>query len=178
MTSTWDLALDPPHEDEAFDYPGYLSVLELLRQPTLKLPAALPLDLPVWHWPPPRTYNGFTPAERIKGWQLSRWAEAQGVKRRCPKLCSVCRSIQKVGWHSENYYDLLTQIPLCQACHFTVHGRFRQPMAWRSFKDRHGGQTPKRWFEWLPRGPIDLAGYLRNELGTADCDPLRFILTG
>jgi hypothetical protein len=175
MTPGWDPAFDPPHEEEAFDYEGYLRVLDALRRPVLTLAVAKIVPLPNWRWPPPQHYNGFTPDERIRGWQLNRWAETSGLMAGSDKACSVCRSIQKVGWHAENYYDLFTQIPLCQACHFMVHARFRQPLAWRRFNERYGRKCSKAWFEWLPRGPINLAGHLRLERGPQACDPLHQI---
>jgi hypothetical protein len=174
--STWDPAFDPPHQGEGFDYEGYVQVLEQQRRPVVA-PLVIPsLVFPVWRWQPPLYYNGFTPKERIRGWQVNLWAQTNGIVRPPPKACSVCHSIQRVGWHAENYYDLLTHVPLCRACHFVVHGRFRQPGAWLRFQERFGQTGFDAWFQWLPLTQIDLARHLRKELGDQACDPLHSVV--
>ena len=155
---------DAPGEfDHSFDYENYLAVLEPYRTELLGPIPEDPYPVRRWRWPDPLPYNGFTPIERIKFWQRVCWAEANGALLPCTKICSVCGSAQGVIGHAENYYDLTAAIPLCRACHFTVHTRFRQPSGWRRFQQRYApSRGDKPWFCHLPYWQIDLAGYIRR----------------
>ena len=157
---------DPGEADHGFDYAHYLSLLEPYR---LEARSPIPEDpYPVrrWSWPDPLPYNGFSPKERIKFWQRQCWAQANGVLAPTRKVCSICASIQRVIGHAENYADITSAIPLCRACHFTVHTRFRQPAGWRAFQQRYApSRGDKPWFCHLPYWRIDLAGFIRAKRG-------------
>ena len=146
-----------------FDYVRYLLLLEPLRIPAPPPPG--PDDpLAEWVWPLLRPYNGFRGERRLRVWQLHRFAFDAGTLAR-PEICAVCDSLAHVGFHSENYADPWTPIPLCHACHTTVHGRFRFPDAWPRFQARHHRPGVVQWFDLLPATPIDLAGWLRRSGG-------------
>lgn len=74
-----------------------------------------------------------------------------------------------VGLHCESYADAWSPIPLCQACHLTVHRRFRQPHAWGRFQVRHCRPRLTQWFELLPATPIDLATWLLGARSSWRC---------
>lgn len=146
--------------DDDFDYAGLLESLEAFRVPTFDLPGPS-VVLPEWRWPLLRPYNGFGGEQRVRIWQVSRWAQVVGLLRR-PEWCSVCDSGSRVGFHNENYAHPWTPIPLCQSCHHAVHRRFSAPGAWGLFQARHSRPGPPLWFTLLPATPIDLAARLRH----------------
>lgn len=88
--------------------------------------------LPRWGWPTPRSYNGATGAERIRGWQKVVVARNLGL---LPKVdqCEVCNADQSAGSHTEVYHRCMTTKPVCRLCHFQIHRRFRDPDRWMEF---------------------------------------------
>ena len=88
--------------------------------------------VPRWGWAVPRSYNGYTGAERIRGWQIIRVAQRMGLLER-PRACSVCGRTSHLHHHSELYGRPLLSQPICKSCHFHVHRRFRLPDQWQTF---------------------------------------------
>ena len=146
-----------------FDFARYIALLEVFRQAT---PPQPPRDarLAKWVWPPLRGYNGFSGEQRVHVWQLQCWAFDAGTLAR-PKSCSLCASGSHVVFHSENYAEPWTSIPLCHGCHMAVHGRFRCPGAWSRLQARHHQPSVEQWFDVLPPTQIDLAGWLTSGAG-------------
>ena len=145
-------------EGAQFDCAHYLTLLEPFRVPAPPLPGP-DAHLPVWRWSASNPYNGFSGELRERVWQLQVWAYKAGTLAR-PKACALCASGSRVVFHSENYADPWTSIPLCQGCHMAVHGRFRYPAAWARFQARHHRPGVEHWLDLLPITPIDLAGWL------------------
>jgi hypothetical protein len=92
--------------------------------------------VPRWGWAVPRSYNGYTGADRIRGWQIVRVAQRMGLLDR-PRACSVCGRTSHLHHHSELYGRPLLAQPICKSCHFHLHRRFPQPDEWRAFVARH-----------------------------------------
>lgn len=112
-----------------------------------------------WTWPLTKPYNGFTPQERVRNWQMSWWLQNMGVLAK-PSKCSICRSPRNVAYHSENYYNIFKAPQLCKSCHPIIHRRFSKSSSWPHLVKKYGDGT--KWFEKLTRRPIDMAGYLRG----------------
>jgi hypothetical protein len=115
-----------------------------------------------WQWGRLPTYNGFCHAERVRGWQLLSWFVDNGWHDE-PATCCISGRVDRVAWHSENYYSL-APVALNQAIHFSLHRRFGQPNAWRRIVDQYA-TTGAEWFARLPLAPVDLAGELRAKHG-------------
>ena len=95
-----------------------------------------------WAWPHTKSYNGFTPTERIRGWQVTWWLVAKGVLPEPHSIpCEVCSATEKTAWHNENYYAPWNADVLCRSCHALVHRRFRNPDGWLEFVGRHPGSV-------------------------------------
>lgn len=84
---------------------------------------------PSWNYPTPRPYNGASGDMRVLGWQKIQIACRKGILS-WPKKCSVCGSTKALQYHNENYFRPLNARPICQACHRTLHRRFRYPSPW------------------------------------------------
>lgn len=144
--------------DEEFDFEAFLSSLEAFRVPATEIPAD-PKLLPDWAWPPLGTYNGFSGALRVRVWQVQRWLLDRHLIGE-PERCSICGDRRQVSFHSENYFDLWTPIPLCRACHMIVHRRHLNQDEWLAFLKSYSGKRVKQWFEYLRPQPINLAKWL------------------
>ncbi len=145
-----------------FDYEHLLSLLprhQLIKPETVK-----PVAPPKWNWPPLKSYNGFTHAERVQTWQVGWWLLNSGVIIK-PKKCDICKQDRYVSFHSENYYSVLTDPFLCKSCHTVLHLRFKHPNGWNRLMDRCRGKDDT-WFSILDTKEIDLAGYLRAKHGS------------
>jgi hypothetical protein len=114
-----------------------------------------------WGWKELPVYNGFTHAERVRGWQVISWMINTGQMPKA-SVCCITGSTQRVGYHSENYYSW-EAYPLCQSVHFALHQRFKRPDAWRKIVDAYGKDGD--WFTELLIEPQDLAGQLREQHG-------------
>ncbi len=125
------------------------------------------MSLRKWPWKELPVYNGFTHEERIRGWQLGQWMQANGLRTK-PVRCCISGSDQRVGFHSENYYDW-QPYALNQQIHLALHRRFNSPAAWRAIVDRYAS-TGDEWFARLSEEPSDLAGSLRAEHGVQIAD--------
>jgi hypothetical protein len=88
--------------------------------------------VPRWGWPTPRSYNGATGAERIRGWQKVAVARSMGLLSHNAE-CEICRDNQSAGSHTEIYVRPMTTKPVCRSCHFKIHRRFRDPDRWSEF---------------------------------------------
>lgn len=115
-----------------------------------------------WPWPELQPYNGFSHAERVRGWQAIHFLIDNGWATRS-NLCSVSGATTMLRLHSENYYSW-EPYTLTHSIHMALHNRFRHPDAWRRMVERHA-LTGDEWFVSLSSEPIDLAGALRAEHG-------------
>jgi hypothetical protein len=142
-----------------FDYLAFLATLEPFRLTPLPLPDEA--RLPKWVWPMTKTYNGFTGEQRVRNWQVERWGLDRGLISK-PTRCSICANRSDVAFHSEDYSQPWTPIPVCKQCHSAIHLRFRCPAPWDSLKARHHRHGVTQWFDFLSSTPIDLAGWLAD----------------
>lgn len=111
--------------------------------------AAGAVSLPTWRWPEPKPYNGFTGAERIRGWQRTWAAVAAGILPK-PHRCSICGTEQgRIELHTENYTRPLEAKPVCRACHRSLHRRFQDPDQWHRRVKQFGDGT--KWFEQIAK---------------------------
>jgi hypothetical protein len=151
----------------------------MLQYDPVKLLAALPVrqlrpskkavELPPNLHPLSRSYNGFSGAERRRGWQLNLYLKQMGSLP-WPKLCDIC-SAPGAKYHSENYFASPNSPAVCRSCHYILHTRWRNPESFMLLVGAHGNGT--KWFEFLGTRAIDLAGYLRDvHGGNAFDDPL------
>jgi hypothetical protein len=88
--------------------------------------------LPAWRWPVLGAYNGFTGAERIRGWQLVSFYRRNGwltVK----DICSVTGRVGGTQLHNEEYSRPWSALPVSRRAHTLLHTRARFPNAWHSF---------------------------------------------
>lgn len=114
------------------------------------------------------SYNGFTPAERLKAyaWLKEQWRTGKRPEK--PKKCDGCGQEEShLEWHSEDYSfpygDHIGQYGLCYVCHMMIHCRFRSPKAWEQYKERiNKGQMPRTYTSrnW----PMFRAEFLQKEL--------------
>lgn len=122
-----------------------------------------------WTWPPTPWYNGFSSAERIRGWQIQWLLIHCGLRPgfRPEKTCTICsNSHSRVGLHSENYYAPWEFIWICQSCHGKLHKRYAQPEPWLKLMDTYYDHPPAKWATDLNMNPAyDLAGHERAEHG-------------
>jgi hypothetical protein len=124
---------------------------DVLRQREVEEAMGRGAFVPRWGWAIPRPYNGYTGAERIKGWQIVRVAQRMGLLER-PRACSVCGRTSNLHHHSELYGRPLLAQPICKSCHFHVHRRFRLPDGWQAFVGK------QRECQWIVRlAPVELA---------------------
>ena len=126
------------------------------------------ISLRKWNWPLTKWYNGFSPQERVRGWQVSHWMLATGqlinpTQNACH--CSICGLPKNVSYHNENYYTPWTAKLVCKSCHFLLHTRFRNGNALATLRKRAARRTEAIWVLALSNQKIDLAGKLRAEKG-------------
>lgn len=153
---------------EAVDIDAYIDALPsyLLRDPL-----RVPLTYRESPWPLLRAYNGFTGEERRRGGQLIGWLQMAGSLPR-PSRCDICRSREKVAFHSESYYHVLRPASLCNPCHMATHKRHFAWDAWRRIVDVHT-VTGREWWALAPRHGLDIASHLRARHGWAAADVTR-----
>ncbi len=126
------------------------------------------ISLRKWNWPLTKTYNGFTPQERVRGWQVSHWLQATGQlidPKQNACRCSICGSPKNVAYHNENYYAPWTAKLVCKSCHYLIHTRFRNGYALVALVKRAARRAEATWVLSLSNQKIDLAGKLRAENG-------------
>lgn len=86
-----------------------------------------------------KSYNGFTPAQRMAGDKIIKAAIAEG--RLLPlndTKCSMCGQDKGIRhYHCEDYSpeNILNDVkPLCWRCHMMLHSRFRHPKSYEKYK--------------------------------------------
>lgn len=122
-----------------------------------------------WKWGILKPYNGFSHEERVHVWQLQSWFTDNGWWEK-PKVCSITGRMDRVAWHSEDYYNWPTSsFPIQQGIHLSLHARFKNPKAWQDIVSRYS-VTGDEWFARLSLEPVDLAGPLRAEHGPQIAD--------
>lgn len=85
-----------------------------------------------------KSYNGFTPAQRIAGDKIIKAAIARGELLPLNKTkCSLCGQDKGIRhYHCEDYSpeNILNDVrPLCWRCHMMLHTRFRHPKSWKKY---------------------------------------------
>lgn len=86
-----------------------------------------------------KSYNGFTPKQRMDAFNWLKVEYADGRRAR-PTSCDCCEQDKGiVEHHSEDYSapygDHIGQYALCFVCHMMVHCRFRNLKQWESYKE-------------------------------------------
>ncbi|MHC8508763.1 MAG: hypothetical protein ACYYKD_05085 [Rhodospirillales bacterium] len=93
-----------------------------------------PVRLRRWSGDDGLSYNGFTGAERIRGWQVQWWLVDMGLMTPWADTpCEVCANAASKNTllHLEDYYDPHNAgIALCHSCHRRLHNRFKTH-SWR-----------------------------------------------
>ena len=120
-----------------------------------------------WQWGELPTYNGFTHAERVRGWQAIHFLIDNGWMQRS-NVCCISGSKSMPRLHSETYYSW-EPYTLSHSIHMALHQRFNKPEAWRRIVDRYA-VTGDEWFARLSLEPVDLAAQLRAEYGPKIAD--------
>lgn len=150
------------------------------------------LHLREWRWPMPGWYNGFSPQERVRGWQAMWWL-IDGGHIPPPGVCSITGQKDRrqdefqgvsttsadrqhqttimFAYHNENYYNPFELYPISSVAHRLLHRRFYDPKPWQAFVEQHS-QTGEEWFARLKPYPIDLARKLRERHGRGITDIL------
>lgn len=84
-----------------------------------------------------KSYNGFTPSQRMKAY---RWlmAEYEAGRRQQPTRCDACEQTEGlIQPHSEDYSapfgEHIGRYGLCYRCHMILHCRFSAPTAWQTY---------------------------------------------
>lgn len=101
---------------------------------------------PDWKWKLPKTYNGFSGEERVRGWQKVKVAIALGLIPK-PEMCSICLRSPAGQMHSEDYSRPLLAKPICPRCHRILHRRFKSPEIWSGLVFRYSYDGA--WFSAL-----------------------------
>jgi len=143
---------------DQFDYEKLLALLP--RHKLLKPVDLKNAHLPHWRWPPLKSYNGFTSDERIHTWRVGTYLLNVGAIKK-PKACDICKQEKFVGFHSENYYDVLCDPFLCKSCHTILHLRFKYPDSWFKLIDKNKTLLDT-WYSVLITNEIDLASHIRS----------------
>jgi hypothetical protein len=73
-----------------------------------------------WTFPKTRPYNGFTPDERIRGWQLTIWFIDNGWLEK-PARCSISGETGDIVYHNENYYMPWAPHAINRTAHTALH---------------------------------------------------------
>jgi hypothetical protein len=87
-----------------------------------------------------KSYNGFSPAQRMKALKWSRARRAAAGEPAAPSICDSCgQTHPPLTYHSEDYSEPfgphIGQYALCYICHMMIHCRFRNPARWRTYKE-------------------------------------------
>lgn len=103
-------------------------------------------------WPPLKDYNGYSHAERVRGWQAIKVAIRLGIMMPPSAFpCSICSAPLYCEYHMEDY-RVLEAFPVCKSCHCKLHQRFTKPAPWLALVEKHG--KGQEWFERLEMKPI------------------------
>lgn len=144
--------------------------IDALPSYRLATPRSPPARFPEWRWPLSKPYQGFSPTERVRGWQMSRWLQAAGSLP-YPRRCDICRSGDHVGFHSASYYHVGRAPALCRHCHRAIHRCHISPDNWERVV-QSCARTGDEWFVLLPLPTVDLAQHLRSPWGWKAADLL------
>lgn len=94
-----------------------------------------PRRLPTNNW-----YNGYSPEERAKKFELIKVMIKEGKLPEANGPCMICNDTESpVEYHDEDYGEPYIWGPpamytLCKTCHrFKLHGRFRYPSTWKAY---------------------------------------------
>lgn len=142
--------------------------LDALPSYRLAAPRNPPARFPEWRWPLSKAYQGFSPVERVRGWQMSRWLQGAGSLP-YPRRCDVCRGGDHVAFHSASYYHIGRAPALCRACHRAIHLCHARPQEWTGIVHANA-RIGSEWFVLLPAPSVDLAAHLRSRLGWSAAD--------
>lgn len=135
------------------------------------------IALPKWQYKLLRPYNGFSGIERIRCWQLARWAINVGILR-SPHQCSISGAVgdgRVIQYHSENYYDPFGAKMIHSSLHKTLHQRFKNPAKWEMVKNRYRDSSSDKWFLDIPDQEPDYAKELQKHGVNSDYMVLKFI---
>ena len=85
-----------------------------------------------------KSYNGFSPAERIKGDKIIKQAIHDGILKPLKETkCSICGQDKGIRhYHCEDYSEekiLDDVVPVCWRCHMMIHSRFRHRKAFEIY---------------------------------------------
>ena len=86
-----------------------------------------------------KSYNQFTPKQRMKAYNWAKAEYAAGRRTR-PMECDACtQNLGIIEPHSEDYSgppfgDHIGAYGVCYACHMMIHCRFRAPDAWHAYR--------------------------------------------
>lgn len=86
-----------------------------------------------------KSYNGFSPAQRMKALKWLKADKAAKGETMTPEMCEVCgQEWGPLSYHSEDYSEPfgphIGAYALCYICHMMIHCRFRNPVAWGEYK--------------------------------------------
>ena len=91
--------------------------------------------LPRWGSKPPCWYNGFSPNERIRTWQVQWFMMNNGLlPHKSNHECEVCGSTKNTtynSYHCEDYLEPEDSTLLCRSCHALVHFRYGKNSTFR-----------------------------------------------
>lgn len=116
-------------------------------------------DLRQWEWSLPDWYQGFSPQELVRAWQIAWWlVQHRIIRGPRESTCTVCGSVGSNVLHIEHAYFPWNAMVVCRQCRSALLGRFADPdgfLAWAlPYVKRHASA------EWLYRvepGKHDLA---------------------
>ena len=85
-----------------------------------------------------KSYNAFTPAQRLAGYRWLQGEYAAGRRVR-PPMCDACGQTEGIiEAHSEDYsrpYGAhIGQYGLCYTCHMMLHCQFTSPEPWQQYR--------------------------------------------
>lgn len=129
---------------------------------------------PLRQWTYPKTlhYNGFTPDERIRGWQVAMWFWDNGWIAG-PTRCSITGETHDVVFHNEDYYAPWAPHELTRTMHRALHQRFSKPGWWRRIVTENS-RTGDEWFNGVSMDRrFNLAAARRTEAGDGVRDVFR-----
>ena len=127
-----------------------------------KLPTEIPIKrLPRASYSGDNSYNGFLAAERKKTDQVMQVLRRRGFLK-TDTGCALCGTKQRVGFHSEDYFDPFATIQICMPCHMALHLRFKSPRRWFDRLSQFATSSCIADFAALPMQPVDFATWLRH----------------
>jgi hypothetical protein len=85
-----------------------------------------------------KSYNGFTPKQRMDAFNWLKKEMQLGSRSKKPEKCDACGQMAgSLMWHSEDYsapYGAhIGEYGLCYICHMMIHCRFRNKSRWKEY---------------------------------------------